>query len=139
MKYALSLILTLALGAVGPLQAQPAESCCANLHKQSDSGIAYASGGIGEEERQALNSRAANYNLKLLFADKKSGEFLSDIRVSIKGTKGTDVLDAVADGPWFFASLPPGSYRVTAASGEQRQTRPIAVRKGKQSRLSFYF
>lgn len=136
MKTSLILAMILALASISgfaadvPAGIQP---------KQSDSGIAYVSGGIGQDEREALTAQAAGYNLKLVFADKSGGHYLSDIKVSIKGAKGADVLEAVADGPWFFAKLPPGSYRVSAAVGEQRQTRAVTVGKQRQSRLAFRF
>lgn len=120
-------------------QAPPPQACCGAMEKQSDSGIPYASGGVGEDERQALTAMASKYSLKLVFAGKGSGEFLSNVKVAVKDRKGGTVLDAVADGPWLFAKLPPGSYQVTASVGEQHQTRPVSVHKGKLATLAFYF
>lgn len=117
----------------------PKDYCCTMQQKQSDSGIPYVSGGIGEDERSALTAAAANYNLKLVFADKAGGHYLSDIKVSIKGARGTDVLAAVSDGPWFFVKLPPGSYKITATTGDQQQTRALAVGKQRLGTVSFHF
>lgn len=116
----------------------PAE-CCNVVQHQSEAGIPYASGGVGEDERNALAAATAGYSLKLVFAEKGSGHYLSDVRVAIKGSKGKDILEAVSDGPWFLAKLPPGSYQVTAAFGEQRQTRSVIIGKQRQKTVAFHF
>lgn len=140
MKRNLVLAMILAFSSISGFAAEPpADYCCSMQQKQSDSGIPYVSGGIGEDERAALNAAAATYNLKLIFTDKGGGHYLSDINVSIKGAKGADVLEAVSDGPWFLAKLPPGTYRVSAGIADQRQTRSVTVGKQKQSRLAFQF
>lgn len=140
MKRSLFVATVLAFASLIGIAAEPpADYCCSMQKKQSDGGVPYISGGIGEDERTALNAAAADYNLKLVFADKGGGHYLSDIKVSIKGAKGADVLEAVSDGPWFLAKLPPGSYRVTASAGDQRQSRSVTVGKQKQSRLAFQF
>lgn len=139
MKARLALAMILACSALNTFAADaPKDYCCTMQQKQSDSGVPYVSGGIGEDERSALNAAAANYNLKLIFADKSGGHYLSDVKVSIKGAKGASVLDAVADGPWFLTKLPPGAYKVTAVAGDQQQTRSVTVGK-KQSKVDFYF
>lgn len=111
----------------------------AGLEKRNEQGIAYASGGVGVDEREALKALAPDYNLKLVFADRDGGHFLSDIRVSIKPVKGEKLLETVADGPWFFAKLPPGSYVVTAGSGQAEQARKVTVAGKGRSTLHFYW
>lgn len=139
MKRNLALATLLAIASINGLAAEPpADYCCSMQQKQSDSGIPYVSGGVGEDERTALTAASRDYNLKLIFTD-KGGHYLSGVTVSVKGAKGADVLEAVSDGPWFLAKLPPGAYRISASSGEQRQTRPVTVGKQKQSRLAFHF
>ena len=140
MKRNLVVAMILALSSVSGFAAEPPKDyCCSMQQKQTDSGIPYISGGIGEDERTALNAAAADYNLKLVFADKGGGHLLSDIKVSITGAKGASVLEAVSDGPWFFAKLPPGAYKVSATAGDQNQTHSVSVGKKRQSRVAFSF
>src|SRR5690606_37917825 len=73
-------------------------------------------GGIGAEERAAMEAKAADYNLRLTFATKVSGAYLSDVKVAIRNARGETVLDTVAAGPWLFARLPRGEYRVAASA-----------------------
>lgn len=98
--------------------------------------VSYVSGGVGEESRERLNAFSSAFNLRLLLAS-KSGEFIGDVRVTIADAKGRVVLEAVSEGPIFMANLPPGSYEVTASSGEQPYRQKVAVSKGKQASLHF--
>lgn len=93
-------------------------------------GIRYTSGGIGDMEREAMQHSAKDYNLRLTFAI-GTGQYLADVKVSIQNAKGHKVVDAVADGPWFYAKLAPGKYKVTAEADGQTRTRTITVGKSK--------
>lgn len=76
-------------------------------------GVAYMSGGVGINERHQMEERASGYNLKLVF-DVRSGDYVSDVAVKVQNKVGQVLLDTTSDGPWFFASLPSGEYKVTA-------------------------
>lgn len=95
-------------------------------------GVSYTSGGVGEMERSAMMQHAREYNLRLTFAA-RSGEYLADVNVSIRDAKGRTVLDAVSDGPWFYAKLAPGKYKVVAEANGQPVTRSVSVGKGKSA------
>ena len=102
-------------------------------------GIPYVSGGIGSDEREKLAAIGKNYSLKLVFAI-KGGEYLADVKVEISDSIGKKVIDAVADGPWFFANLPPGKYTVTVTMmGKEKQNRVDIVKGQKQTTLRFYW
>jgi len=93
-------------------------------------GVSYTSGGVGEMERSAMMQHAREYNLRLTFAA-RSGEYLAGVKVSIQNAKGHKVVEAVADGPWFYAKLAPGKYKVTAEADGQTRTRTLTVGKSK--------
>ena len=98
------------------------------------------SGGIGGAERQALRAAAPNYNLHLLFAGQGTGEYLSDVKVTITDASGVVVLDAVSEGPYFLARLAPGRYRVTADLGNgNAQTRAVTVPERGALSTSFFW
>ena len=100
--------------------------------------IPYLSGGVGLDQREALNEVSKDYNLKLSFA-LVSGEYLSDIAVEIRDSAGHVVLEAVSEGPWFFCRLPPGRYKVVVKYNEKIQERAVqAVGKG-QTVLNFFW
>jgi len=101
-------------------------------------GIPYVSGGIGLDEREALSATASEYNLKIVFA-LKEGNYLADASVLIKNAQGRTVLDAVSDGPWFYARLPAGQYAVTATMMEKANTEKVQIKPAGQSVLHFYW
>ncbi len=104
-----------------------------------DQGIPYMSGGVGADEREAVAARAMNYNLKLTFAVTNSTQFLANVSVKIEDASGKILVDAVADGPYFYAKLPAGKYRVVATSGGQVEERTVTVGGGGQAELGLYF
>ena len=130
--HVLALALALALSVTSSALAEPA----------SANGITYQSGGIGEEEQEKLRAEASRFNLYMTFAEKISGAYLSDITVTIQSSTGTPVLTATSEGPWFFAQLPEGRYRVTAGlagAAGQEQTRVLQISRGKTEKLHFYW
>lgn len=78
-------------------------------------GVSYVTGGIGLDESTAIKAAEKDFALSLLFAQNKRGEYLSDVKVSIKDKAGKTVLEAVSDGPMLLARLPAGVYKVSAA------------------------
>jgi hypothetical protein len=76
------------------------------------------------------------YTLKLTFAD-TTGHYLSDIFVVIAEASGAPVLEAVSQGPWFFAKLPPGRYRVRATTLGHSLQQVAQVSATGQTRLTF--
>ena len=85
-------------------------------------------GGIGEEERRALESDA-RYNLKLVAAN-RAGQYISDVDGTIVDERGAVVVAARIAGPWLLADLPPGRYRVVAVYEGTRQSRDVVVGRG---------
>ena len=99
-------ICTLSLGyGVGSAEA-------AHFKEGISHGIAYMTGGVGVDERADMARMAKDFNLKLVFAE-PSRPYIADVRVEIKDKSGTKLVDMSSDGPWFFARLPEGQYRVT--------------------------
>ena len=109
------------------------------VEQRAYQGIPYVSGGIGSDEREKLVAIGKNYSLKLVFAI-KGGEYLANIKVKISDSIGKKILDAVADGPWFFTNLPPGKYTVTVTMKGKAQQNAVNIGKGKeQITLRFYW
>ena len=94
-------------------------------HQQN--GITYINGGVGQEEQDAMKSQRADYNLLLTFATQQSGAYRSDVQLDIMDAKGTDLVSAAKTGPMFFAKLPPGTYRISAAAEGKTFKRTVKV------------
>ena len=80
---------------------------------KSQAEVPYMTGGVGLEERAAMEKEANTYTLWLEF-DLSAGNYLSGVEVQIEDAKGAVVLDEKSSGPWLMASLPAGKYRVQA-------------------------
>ena len=86
--------------------------------------IAYMTGGVGVGERAEMMRTADDFNLKLVFAE-PSRPYLADVRVEIKDKTGTKLVDTSSDGPWFFARLPEGQYKVMVDHAGKREEKTV--------------
>ena len=78
-----------------------------------------------------------DYNLTLLFSVKGTGEYVSDVKVSIADSSGNAVLESVSDGPMLFAKFKPGRYIVTVDRDGQVIHKVAIVSGRKGVSLSF--
>jgi len=92
--------------------------------------VPLASGGIGLDSQESLKAREKDFNLKLVFT-LVEGNYLSDVGVTIKDAAGRILLEHVADGPFFLARLPSGTYSVSARYDGKTQTRKVSVTAGR--------
>jgi hypothetical protein len=94
---------------------------------QQQNGITYINGGVGEEEQGAMKAQRADYNLLLTFATQQSGAYRSGVQLDIMDAKGSNLLSVPNTGPMFFAKLPPGTYRISAAADGKTFKRTVKV------------
>ncbi|HKY02795.1 MAG TPA: carboxypeptidase regulatory-like domain-containing protein [Burkholderiales bacterium] len=93
---------------------------------QQQGPVSYISGGIGLEERQAMQGSTTDFNLKVQNAI-PGRPYVSDTTVSIVDAGGNEVLKTTLDGPWLMAKLPAGRYTVRASDGTRTQTQSIQL------------
>lgn len=125
----------LAVIAVTMLPATPALANDYLFTTRQQGDISYVSGGIGKDEREALQATQNSYNLRILNAD-KSGHLSGNSRLFIRDAKNNLLLDAIS-GPIFYANLPKGTYVVEGQSQEQIKTQRITIANGKPTRVRF--
>jgi len=100
-------------------------------------GYVYLSGGVGSDERIALEERGKGFNVKLVFAD-ADGSYLANVKLEITDDKGEAILSMTTAGPWFYIQLPPGIYHVKATSGGQsKEVKTLRVSKDKSTHQVF--
>jgi hypothetical protein len=134
MKTKVMLVFLAALFAAGTVSAQEPVP-----QPRTEGGITFISGGVGMEERDALKKVEGDYNLRLLFAAQGSGEFVADVKVTIRDTKGKTVLEVASVGPRFFAKLTPGSYKITAENNGTAMTRAVRISPKRSVSQAFYW
>ena len=100
--------------------------------------VPYISGGVGLDEREAINQMAKDYNLKLSFA-LTSGNYVGDVSIEIRDSSGSVVLEAISNGPWFISKLPPGRYTVIVNDYEKTQSKVVQVSPKKQTVINFFW
>jgi hypothetical protein len=80
----------------------------------SSNSVVFTTGGIGEEQQEGLRAIASQYNLKLAFVAKGRELIGGDVKLKVRNSKGTTVLETTSTAPCLFAKLPAGNYRVIA-------------------------
>lgn len=106
-----------------------------SLQPQQTGNVTYLTGGIGDEERDAMKSVKNSYNFSLMSAS-KAGEFVGDTQVVISDRQGNRLINTQA-GPLFYAQLPPGHYTVEAMSEGQVRKQNITIAQGRPSNVHF--
>ena len=92
-------------------------------------GIAYVCGGVGMDERTAMDAMAKDYNVKLVFVEAPK-DYVSGVKVIIEDHSGKLLLETTSSGPWFWAKLPQGDYRVIASLHNHREMKHLKVAGG---------
>ncbi|WP_338618988.1 carboxypeptidase-like regulatory domain-containing protein [Pigmentiphaga sp. CHJ604] len=123
--------LAFALAAAWPLAGQA-------IDRGEQNGVAYATGGVGQDESSAMRGMAKDYSLRMLAAA-KSGEYVADVRVTIRDSGGAEVLSVTTQGPYLLARLAPGAYRIDAEYGSAKQSRQVRIPASGRADVSFYF
>ena len=92
--------------------------------------VTYVTGGIGDDEKQAIEASKADYNVYVMSAS-ISGAFVGDAHVTISrknGKESESVLTVVA-GPLLYVKLPAGSYVLDANLGDQQKRQAFTINK----------
>ena len=99
----------------------------------------YLSGGIGLDESRTIEQASKHWPLTLEFAakDRKHDDFLSDVKVQIRDSRGHEALATTTDGPFLLAKLPPGPYVVDATLGDKTLHENVTVRQHQPAKAVF--
>jgi hypothetical protein len=107
---------------------------------QTQNGITFLNGGIGKQQAQAMRDEAkTGYNLQLVFATEKTGQYKANVNVTITDAKGTKLVDAESVGPGFYAKLPVGQYKISAEANGTLQHKSIDVTEHNLVRYVLYW
>jgi len=98
----------------------------AGLPVAQDRGIAYVTGGVGEDEAAAMRAVASHYSMRARFTT-SAGEFVSDVSVRMSNADGQLIFAANSDGPYLYAQVPPGRYRLSATLNGVERSRSIDI------------
>lgn len=101
--------------------------------------VAHASGRIGDDDPIEIEAMRQAHNLEVVFALKGSGSYLADVRVSIYNSNGVKILATRSPGPFFFATLEPGQYRIDAEFNGKTLSRSFTIAQRGRRDLYLYW
>lgn len=92
----------------------------------ASAGVPMLSGGVGEEDFDAVQGVKSDFNTKLLFTE-ATGAYLSDVTVVIKNSKGEEIASVITQGPILLVKLKPGKYSLKATIGGYTKDHKFSV------------
>jgi hypothetical protein len=99
------------------------------LMAATDQGVRYLTGGIGSEEREAMETLGTKFNLKLIFAE-LSGDYIAGVGAILSDQHGKELGRIITNGPWLYVRLSPGTYRVKATlDGVTQEIAKLRIRE----------
>nr|WP_248794963.1 carboxypeptidase regulatory-like domain-containing protein [Pseudomonas sp. MWU13-2105] len=103
-------------------ESAPINQEAVRLAPQTQNGVSYLTGGIGEDETQAL-LHTSGYNLHIVLSAGPKGEYVPDVDITIHKAGGESVLSLSQVGPLVYVKLPAGKYEVVSRRDghEERQ------------------
>lgn len=116
----------------------PVDSAGVQVQPQQQNGIAYLSGGIGEDEARAIG-QAHGYNLHMTFAIGPENKYVPDVDVTVQNASGQTLLTLSAAGPLVYVQLPPGKYNVVATRNGEARRDTAEVGSGAARNLVFHW
>ncbi|MGH8385834.1 MAG: carboxypeptidase regulatory-like domain-containing protein [Pseudomonas sp.] len=116
----------------------PIDNAGVQVQRQEQNGVAYLSGGIGEDESKAIQ-QTTGYNLHMTFSTGPGNEYVPDVSVVVQKAPGQTVLNLSQAGPLVYAQLPPGKYTVVATRNGVERHDTADVGSGAARNLVFHW
>jgi hypothetical protein len=131
---AIAMSVAMAAG-VAPLAAQAQDT----LVIETMNATRYVNGGIGKEERAAMEREAKQFPLRMTFSERKDGELVADVPVAVSDAKGSPVFILPKAGPLLYVMLPDGKYTVSATWRGKTETQDVTLAGKTAKHLYFHW
>lgn len=93
-----------------------------------EDGLRWICGGVGADERRALDALRPQANLEVVFASDKRGGYIAGAELAVlRGPGATPVLRITSEGPVCLLHAPPGPYTLRARIGSAERSRVVRV------------
>ena len=120
----------------GPSSQTPGTDRESGLQVKTQNGVEYVSGGVSQDEEEAIKSIGTGFNLKLTLAE-STGGYMGGAHIRIDNVKDRPVLETQSEGPLFFAKLEPGTYKIHVSGDSRQFTQMAHVKSTGQEQLTF--
>lgn len=108
---------------------------------QYSQGISYISGGVGEEESQAILAEAKQWPLLLELSQLENGRgvWIFGAKIKILNSQNQVIFDAQADGPYILINLNAGQYQIEASYQGATQKRSANIQTSAPQKLAIFW
>ena len=108
---------------------------------QYSQGISYISGGVGEEESQAILAEAKQWPLLLELSQLENGRgvWIFGAKIKILNSQNQVIFDAQADGPYILINLKAGQYQIEASYQGIVQKRSVSIQPAAPQKLAIFW
>lgn len=99
---------------------------------QTENNIRFIEGGVGLSESDAIKAESSRWPVKLSFSkvNGQQAEWVSNILLTIRDSRGAQVFSKQVDGPLILINLKPGKYLVQSVYEGQSKTTDLNVVSG---------
>lgn len=128
------LIASLCVGAFSFVQAQIPDT-------KYSQGISYISGGVGEEESQAILAESKQWPilLELSQLDGGRGVWIFGAQVKVLNEGNQVIFNAIAEGPYILINLPAGNHLIEASYQGVVQKKTVSINPGGNQKISIFW
>lgn len=130
-------LLSALLGAFAARAQEPQQAVEIPVRKQSN--IQFVSGGMDPAEKKAMQKIANRYPMQLVFTGPDPAQELKGVHVTVIDLRGDAIIEAVADGPWFYFNPPSGRYTMKAQYQGESVERTVDLVGRRYIVLEFHF
>ena len=108
---------------------------------QYSDGVAYISGGVGEEESAALLAEAKQWPILLELSQIENGRgvWIFGAQIKVLDSLRKVIFDAQANGPYMLINLASGDYQVVGTYQGVEQKRALTVKPNSPQKMNLFW
>lgn len=108
---------------------------------QYSQGISYISGGVGEEESQAILAESKQWPLLLELSQLENGRgvWIFGAKIKVLNTQNQVIFNAQADGPYILINLTAGQYQIEASYQGSIQKKSVLIQGSGPQKMAIFW
>ena len=108
---------------------------------QHSDGIAFITGGVGDEESAAILAEAKQWSLLLELSQIENGRgmWIFGAQIKVLNSLQKVIFNAQADGPYMLINLTPGNYQIVGTYQGVEQRRALTVKADASQKINLFW